>query len=380
MATLALIGARIFTGDGFLDSHAALLDGNTIAGVVPQTELPGDLPQEALSGGILAPGFVDAQVNGGGGVLFNASPDVVSLERIAAAHARHGSTALMPTFITDQPERLNAALAAARDAMAANAPGIVGLHLEGPFLSVTRKGAHDPALIRSISDADVELILKAGIKTLLLTLAPENAPPRLIRRLAQAGAIVSIGHSDASYELAMTAAAAGARGVTHLFNAMSQLGHRAPGIVGAALDHGGLWASIIADGHHVHPAALSTALRAKRGPARLFLITDAMALAASPLDTFYLNGRKVTRRGGVPRLEDGTLAGSALTMDAAVAFTVSNLGVPLDEALRMASLYPAMFLNLQQRGRIAAGYRADLVHLDEQLAAQKVWVAGQPVE
>jgi N-acetylglucosamine-6-phosphate deacetylase len=378
MPLFALTGARVFTGDRFLDDHAVLLDGATIAGLAPLAGLPADMPREALDGGVLAPGFIDAQVNGGGGVLFNATPDAAALARMAAAHARHGTTAMLPTFITDRPDRMQMAIAAACEAIAAGTPGIAGLHLEGPFLSVARKGAHDPALIRPIAEADVDLLLATGVAPLLLTVAPENAAPALIRKLADAGVIVSLGHSDCDYDIAMAAAAAGARGITHLFNAMSQLQHRGPGMVGAALDHGALWGGIIADGIHVHPAALATALRAKRGPARLFLITDAMPLAGSAEEVFFLNGRKVTRHHGMLTLEDGTLAGSDLTMDAALAFTVAQLGVPLDEALRMASLYPAQFLRLDdRRGRIAPGYRADLVHLDAALAARRVWIGGR---
>jgi N-acetylglucosamine-6-phosphate deacetylase len=255
---------------------------------------------------------------------------------------------------------------------------VAGIHLEGPFLSTARKGAHDPSLIRTLSDADVDLILDSGIETVLLTVAAENAAPRLIRRLADGGVIVSLGHTDASYEVAMAAADAGARGITHLFNAMSPLQHRAPGVVGAALDHGGLWCGIIADGHHVHPGALSLALRAKRGPARLFLVSDAMPPAGDPGDIFYLNGRKAERRQGVLVLEDGTLAGSDLTMDAAVRYSVDNLGLGLSEALRMASLYPAQFLRLDDRlGRIAPDYAADLVHLADSLATKAIWIGGK---
>ena len=379
MPTLALLGARLFTGERFLDDHAVLLAGGRIAGVVPIAELPADLPREALSGGVLAPGFVDAQVNGGGGVLFNATPEVPALARMAAAHARHGTTAMLPTFITDTPAHMRRAIEAARAAIAAGTPGIAGLHLEGPFISLARKGAHDSALIRPLTEADVAQLLAIGIAPLVLTVAAEAAPAPLIRRLAEGGVIVSLGHSDASYDAAMTAAEAGARGITHLFNAMSQLEHRGPGMVGAALDHGGLWVGMIADGIHVHPVALRTALRAKRGPARLFLITDAMPLAGSDEDVFELNGRRVTRRNGRLTLEDGTLAGSDLTMDAAVAFAVRNLGVPLEEALRMASLYPAAFLRLSDRGRIAPGCRADLVHLDDALAVRRVWIGGRVV-
>jgi len=381
MPIFALAGTRIFTGERIVDRHAVLVDGATIVALMPRADVPADMPVESLAGGILAPGFIDSQVNGGGSVLFNASPDPVSLARLAAAHARHGSTALLPTFITDRPEGMRAAIQAARRAIAGKVAGVAGIHLEGPFLSTARKGAHDPALIRPITDADVDLVLDCGIETVLLTVAPENAPPRLISRLTAGGVIVSLGHSDASYDVVMAAADAGARGVTHLFNAMSQLQHRAPGVVGAALDHGGLWGGIIADGHHVHPAALSIALRAKRGPGRLFLVTDAMPTAGDANDVFYLNGRKVTRRDGALTLEDGRLAGSDLTMDRAVSYAVRELGMALDEALRMASLYPAQFLRLDARqGRIAAGCLADLVHLDDQLMARKVWIQGAAVQ
>jgi N-acetylglucosamine-6-phosphate deacetylase len=377
MSILALTGARLFTGECFLDGQAVLVDGARIAAIVPASDIPLDAQRQVLPGGILAPGFIDAQVNGGGGILFNERPDPQSLAELAAAHGRCGSTALMPTFITDRPDAMKTAIAAVRQAIAERRPGIAGIHLEGPFLSVARKGAHDPALIRPMTDQDVDLVLDTGLDTVLLTVAPENASPQQIRRLVDGGVTVSLGHTDASYEVAMAAADAGARGVTHLFNAMSQMQHRAPGVVGAALDHGGLWCGIIADGHHVHPAALSNALRAKRGPGRLLLVTDAMPTAGDEGDVFLLNGRKVTRRDGVLTLDDGTLAGSDLTMDAAVAFAVGRLDVSLAEALRMASLYPAEFLGLaDKRGRIAAGHAADLVHLDAGLTATATWIGG----
>jgi N-acetylglucosamine-6-phosphate deacetylase len=378
MTVTALTGARVFTGERFLDRHSVLIDGGKIVGLMPDDAAPPNIRREALGGGILAPGFIDAQVNGGGGFLVSGTVDVPALTGLCAVHGRHGSTALLPTLITDKAEAMSQALAAVREAIAAGVPGVGGIHLEGPFLSTARKGAHDPALIRTLSDADVDLILDSGIETVLLTVAAENAAPRLIRRLADGGVIVSLGHTDASYEVAMAAADAGARGITHLFNAMSPLQHRAPGVVGAALDHGGLWCGIIADGHHVHPGALSLALRAKRGPARLFLVSDAMPPAGDPGDVFYLNGRKAERRQGVLVLEDGTLAGSDLTMDAAVRYSVDNLGLGLSEALRMASLYPAQFLRLDDRlGRIAPDYAADLVHLGDGLATKAIWIGGK---
>ena len=373
----AIRAPRLFTGERFLDDHVVLIgpDGRVEA-VGPPGILPEGRPCRFLPDGLLAPGFIDAQVNGGGGVLFNAVRTPAGVADIAVAHRRFGSTGLLPTFITDRPEARAEAVATARIAVR-EAPGVLGLHLEGPWLAPARKGAHDPALIVPMSDADVDGLLGAGLPVLLVTVAPEAATPGQIRRLTEGGVIVSLGHSDASLEVATAAVEAGARGVTHLFNAMSQLGHRAPGLVGATLDNGGVWAGLIADGHHVDPAALRVALRSKRPPGRLFLVSDAMPPAGSPGDTFTLGGRTVTRRDGRLTLEDGTLAGSDLTMDAALRFAVRHLEVGLGEALRMASLYPAEFLRLDKaRGRLAPGHHADLVWLDDALAVRGTWIGG----
>jgi N-acetylglucosamine-6-phosphate deacetylase len=377
MSLEALVAPRLFNGETFCDHHALLIEGETIAAIVPRSDVPSHAAVTTLPSGLVAPGFIDAQVNGGGGRLFNETPDVDTLGAIAAAHRKHGTTALLPTYITDKPEGMRLAIAAAKAAIEEGVPGIAGIHLEGPYLSVARKGAHDPALIRPLTGEDVDLILGCGIETILLTVAPENAPNHLIRRLAQGGVIVSLGHTDTDYDTAMAAADAGATGITHLFNAMSPLQNREPGVTGAALDHGGLWAGIVADGHHVHRATLSAALRAKRAPGRLFLVSDAMPTAGDANDVFYLNGRKVTRRNGALTLDNGTLAGSDLTMDHAVRFSASHLGIDLGEVLRMASLYPAQFLKLDRRGRLAPGFRADLVHLDETLATRGLWIAGK---
>ena len=374
----ALAGARVFTGDAMLDGQAVLVDGGRIAGLAPHAALPADLPVEELGGGLLAPGFLDAQVNGGGGVLFNETPTAEGAAGVAAAHRRFGTTGCLPTFITDRPERQALAVAAVRTAIAEGRPGVLGIHIEGPHLAVARKGAHDPALIRPMSEADLAALLSTGLETVLVTVAAETVTPAQIRRLVAGGVLVSIGHSDASYEAVMAAAEAGARCVTHLFNAMSQLGHRAPGVVGAALDSGALWAGVIADGVHVEAAALRVALRAKRGPARAFLVSDAMPPAGAPGDTFTLSGRRVTRHGGALTFDDGTLAGADLTMDAALRFAVGPLGQTLEEALRMASLYPAEMLRRADRGRIAAGQAADLVLLDDALRCRRTWIAGVP--
>ncbi len=377
MAPQALCGARVFTGERFLAGHAVLVDDARVLDVLPMADVPAGCARHDLPGGTLAPGFIDAQANGGGGVLFNEARTAEGVAAIARAHARHGTTGLLPTFITDRGDRRAEAVAAVRTAVAAGAPGILGIHLEGPFLAPARKGAHDPGLIRPMTDADVDALLGTGLRTVLLTVAAEAVSPQQVRRLSEGGVIVSLGHSDAPYETAAAAADAGARGVTHLFNAMSQLGHRTPGLVGAALDHGGLWAGLIADGHHVHPAALRVALRAKQGPGRLFLVSDAMPPAGWGGDAFTLGGRAVTRRDGRLTLPDGTLAGSDLTMERAVGFAVEHLGQPLAEALRMASLYPAQFLRLDATcGRIAPGFVADMVLLNDALSVRAVWIAG----
>jgi N-acetylglucosamine-6-phosphate deacetylase len=376
MTRFAIAGAEIFDGSKRRAQHAVIVNDMRILDVVPESVLPGDLPVHRLVGGVLAPGFIDAQANGGGGVLLNDAPNAEGVRIMCDAHARFGTTAMLPTLITDSPAVTAKAVAAVKQAIAGNTRGCLGLHLEGPFLSPERRGAHDANLMRTMTDADVDEILSLGIETLLLTVSPDRVAPANIRRLAQGGAIVSLGHSNATYDQIVAAVDAGARGVTHLYNAMSPLTHRAPGVVGGALDSGDLWCGLIADGHHVHPAAIGIALRAKRQPSRIFLVTDAMSTVGSDQQTIELNGRTVWRRNGVLELEDGTLAGSDLDMMSGVRYLVKQVGVELGEALRMASTYPAEFLKRSDLGHIAAGARADLVHIDDDLNAKAVWRAG----
>jgi N-acetylglucosamine-6-phosphate deacetylase len=375
----ALVGADIFDGDRRHHGMALIVEGNRVAGLVAEAAVPAEARRVDLPGGLLAPGFVDAQVNGGGGVLLNDDPSADGMAAIAVAHRRHGTTALLPTLITDGPQATRAAIDAAIEAVGRR-PGVAGLHLEGPHLAPARKGAHLADLMRPLSEADVDLYVAARerIGVLMVTVAVEQAPPPLIRRLADAGVVVSLGHTDASYEATMEAIAAGARGITHLFNAMSPLGHRGPGVVGAALDAGSVWCGIIADGHHVHPAALAAAIRAKREPGRCFVVTDAMSTVGVAGESFTLGGRTVTRAGGRLTLPDGTLAGSDIDMAASLRVVVRDLGLGLPEALRMVSTYPAAFLGMSDRaGRIAAGRPADLVHLDDDLMVTRTWIAGQ---
>lgn len=383
--TLQLLrGARLFDGNRFHDHSALLIEGGKIIRLIQAGDaLPDNVQIIDLKGGILAPGFIDAQVNGGGGAMLNDGPSAEIMFTIAAGHRPYGTTSLLPTLITDTGEVTAQAMEAAVDAIQAD-KGVAGLHLEGPHLAPAKKGAHLAELMRPVTAADVKAMIITAEKTgcLLVTIAVEQVTPDQVRELAEGGVIVCLGHSDSNYQAAMLRFDAGARGVTHLFNAMSQFGHRAPNLVGAALDHPSVWGGIIADGHHVEPAALRIALRAKRGQGRLFFVTDAMSLVGSGRDTFQLNGRTIRRvEGGYcPKLvlEDGiTLAGSDLDMASALRFGMAMLDLSTEEALRMATSYPAQFLRLEDRGVLAPHKRADLVWLDNACHVKATWIAGQ---
>ena len=366
MTATAILGAEVFDGRTLAEGHALLLEDGLCRGVVPEVEVPADFAARRVEGGTVMPGFVDLQVNGGGGVMVDGRIDVDGLRTVAAAHAARGTAAILPTLITDTPENTRAVVEAVARAVAGGVPGIAGLHLEGPHIAPARKGAHDPALIRPLGADDEALLIEAAARlpNLVVTLAPEAATPDQIVRLARAGVIVSLGHSDCGLAAAMSAIAAGAACVTHLFNAMSQLGNREPGLVGAALESGAVSAGLIADAVHVHPAAMRVALAAKRGPGRLFLVTDAMAPAGTGLTEFRLNGRRVLRRDGRLTLEDGTLAGADLDMPRAVAVLEREVGLPRDEALAMATSVPAGLLRRARGlGRFVPGEPAAAIHL-----------------
>ena len=378
MSRTAYTGARIFDGELWWERSALVVNGDRVEGIIA-ADSPTDAQRVALGGGILAPGFIDLQVNGGGGVQFNLTPDVPSIATICKTYARFGTTACLPTLITDTRQNTALAVAAGISAMEQGVPGFLGLHLEGPHLSVARKGAHDPALIRPMDEGDLVALLAARqrLPNLLTTVAAETVTPNQITRLTEGGVIVSIGHSNATYVAAKAAAEAGASMVTHLFNAQSQIGNREPGVVGAALDLGGLWAGLIADGIHVDAATIGIALRAKRGPGRVFLVTDAMSPTGTDTASFELTGRMVYRKDGALRLADGTLAGADLTMIDAVAYVHKTLGLPLEEALRMASLYPAEAIGIDgERGTLAPSKRADFVHLGDDLEMRRTVIGG----
>lgn len=371
----ALTGARIFTGNSFLDGHAVVIEGPRITAIVPDTELS-DIEHRQLAGGILAPGFIDVQVNGGGGALLNDAPTVDTVRAIAQAHRHFGTTGLLPTVITDAPRVLHQAFDAVRAARTQKVPGVLGIHIEGPFLDSERKGAHAQRFIREMTQDDVAWLTGLDCGCVMLTLAPNRVKPALIRELAAQGVLVSLGHAEASYRDAAEALAAGARAFTHVFNAMSQLNGRDPGMVGAALSDPDSFCGIIADGFHVHDAALKVAFSAKPVD-RMMLISDAMPPAAGGPSTFELQGRLVTRENGRLQLEDGTLAGSNLTMGEAVRYCIGQLKLDLATTLRMASLTPAAFLRMDHElGRIAPGYLASLVHLGDDLQVRATWING----
>lgn len=366
----AYAGAEIFDGSTLRPDGALLLDGGVYHGIVPTRDIPNDYEIETLPGGTILPGFVDLQVNGGGGILFNDDPSVEGLRTIAQAHATTGTRALLPTLITDTPDRTKAAVDAVEAAMRHKVPGIIGIHLEGPHLSVAKKGAHDPALIRPMTDADEAFLQDAArrVPNIMLTVAPENVTNAQITRLSNAGIIVSLGHTDCSMADAQAAFQAGARCVTHLFNAMSQLGSRAPGLVGAALDTGGIHAGLIADDIHVHRASIRVALSAKHADGSVFLVSDAMPTAGSDITEFRLNGRRVLRQNGRLILEDGTLAGADLTFPRALDVLINSVGCNKAVALSMATGYPARLLRHPGTvGGFTSGGQARAIYLDDHL-------------
>ena len=370
---LALCPSRILTPSGFKTGRCLLIENGLIADVVPLKNCPSP---EFLEGD-LVPGFIDLQVNGGGGVLLNDEPTIKGIEEIGRAHRAFGTTGFLPTLISDDLDFIDRAMRAVEAAIEAGIPGVLGIHVEGPFINVEKRGIHDAGKIRRIDDAAVELLgsLMTGIT--LVTLAPELDPPGMIEKLRERRVTVAAGHTAASYEDTRDALRSGVSGFTHLFNAMTQLSARAPGAVGAALESDA-WCGIIADGFHVHPAALRVALRAK-GPDKLVLVTDAMPTVGSGRTTFTLGGRTIHVDNGRIAADDGTLAGSNLNMAAAVANAVQMLEVDLATAVRMASLNPARAIGVDETtGEIRPDLRADLALLDAEGRVVRTWIAGAP--
>lgn len=373
----ALAHGRILVGSAFVEGQAVLVEEGRIAAIAPVADIPGGIPVDDLCGQMLVPGFIDTQVNGGGGVLFNDSPTIDAIAAIGAAHRVFGTTGFLPTLISDELEVVRRGVAAVDGAIAAGVPGVLGIHIEGPFLNSARKGIHDEAKIRPLDAEGFAAVTGLKLGKTLVTLAPEKTTPAMIRRLAGSDVIVAAGHTNGRYAEMRAAIDQGLTGFTHLFNAMSPLTSREPGAVGAALDDARVWCGLIADGHHVDPVAMRVALRCK-GPDKLMLVTDAMPTVGITDKQFMLQGQLIRGVDGVCVNAEGTLAGSDLDMAQAVRNASEMLGVGLETAIGMASANPAAFLGLAHRtGRIAPGLAADLVLLDDACHVTRSWIAGQ---
>ena len=376
MMATALVNGRVLL-DGRLESgKAVLIERDRIAAVVAESDAPARAERYDLAGGLLVPGFIDTQVNGGGGALFNDAPTAETIRTIGRAHRAFGTTGFLPTLISDDLSVIRSGIEAVASAIAEGVPGVLGIHIEGPFLNEHRRGIHDAEKIRALDEEGFSVLTSMNVGRTLVTVAPECTTPEMIARLVDAGIIVSAGHSNGRYADMETAIAAGLSGVTHLFNAMSPLGAREPGVVGAALESDRTWCGMIVDGYHVSPTTLKLALRCKP-PGKFMLVTDAMPSVGSATKEFMLQGKRISARNGVCVDSHGTLAGSDLDMALAVRNAINLLDVEPETAFLMASGAPAAFLGLlDECGTIGGGRRADLVLLDEHLVVRETWISG----
>lgn len=376
--TTALVNGQVFTGDATLSDHSVITADGKISTICPAHQIPAGVEQRVdLGGDLLLPGFVDLQVNGGGGALFNDAPSVETIATIGEAHRGYGTSSFLPTLISDDFDTMRAAIQAVDESIEQGVPGVLGIHLEGPFLNPQRKGAHNADKFRYIDEEAMQLLTSLRHGKTLITIAPELTTSETIRRLVDAGVLVSGGHSAASYAETRTALDAGLSSFTHLFNAMSPLGNREPGMLGAALEDAHSYCGIIVDGYHVHAAALRVALAAKP-KGKIFLVTDAMPTVGATDDTFVLNGETIHSENGRFVNSDGTLAGSDLNMLDAVRNSIKMLDVDWQEAVRMASSYPAHYLGMEQQlGYIKPGQQANFVQVDENFDFVGTWINGE---
>lgn len=377
----ALVNGRVFDGKKLHDGMTVLLNDDRITGLVPELDIPDSIETTwDLNGNILAPGLIDIQVNGGGGVMFNDAPSVETIRRMGVAHRRFGTTGFLPTLISTDFETMKCAIEAVGQAIFEGVPGVLGIHLEGPFLNADKCGIHHVDRFRKLDEAAFEMLTSMKDGCTLVTVAPEKTDAEMISRLTDQGVLVFGGHSAATYEQAQDALQAGMRGFTHLFNAMSPLETRAPGMVGAALHDEKSWVGIIADGHHVHPAAFAVAVAAKQN-GRALLVTDAMASVGSERRSFSFDGDEITAIDGCCRTASGQLAGSDLDMISAVRNAARFANINPSEALRMASEYPAHALSLgNELGQIRPGYKASFIEVDENLNLYRSWIDGEVSE
>ena len=376
MTDFAITNARVFDGTDFHNGKAVIVRYGKVDAIVESRDIPGNIVVIDAENQTLAPGLIDVQVNGGGGVLLNDEPNVDGIRAIMAGHRKYGTTAMLPTLITDHRDKMEAAITAVADAINQEVAGIVGIHLEGPYLNAERKGVHDATIIRPMEDDAIDLLTRLPNGRILVTMAPEKAAKGTIKKLTDHGVLVCAGHTAGTYSHIQAAIAEGMRGFTHLFNAMSPMTHREPGVAGAAMADDSTWCGLIADGYHVHPAVLKIAIHAK-AKGKIMLVTDAMPTVGAAEKRFVLGGEEIIATDGRCALADGTLAGSDLDMIAAVKNCVEMVGIDLGEALRMASLYPAAFLKLDDvMGHIAPGYQADMILFDDDYNVTRSWIKG----
>ncbi len=379
MAT-AIINGQIFNGESLFSDQAVIVENGRVSEILPQDQLSATIGiGYDLNGGFLVPGFIDLQVNGGGGVLFNNAPTVETIRTIGNAHRRYGTTGFLPTLISDDFDVMRKAVAAVAQAIDEGVPGVLGIHLEGPFLNAEKKGAHDAKKFCLIDEQGFDIITSLAAGKTLITIAPELSSPDMIKRITAEGVIVCAGHSGANYDQTCEALAAGVSGFTHLYNAMTALQSREPGMVGAALADKNSWFGIIADGYHMHPASFKIAVAAKQQGGAI-LVTDAMPTVGATNKSFVLDGETITAVNGQCVNAAGSLAGSDLDMVSAVNNAVKFAGIDWQEAVRMASLYPAQALGIaDQLGYIKPGYKANFVALDAQRNVKHTWINGESV-
>lgn len=374
MAQLRFHAQRLFDGHSFIDDQVLTITDGVISAIDQNTD-----DADITVAGLVVPGYIDLQVNGGGGALFNDEPSVDSLKTIMAAHAKFGTTAMMPTLITDKIEVMAQAAEAVAQAIATKIPGIIGVHFEGPHLSLAKKGTHCAELIRPIADAEWKILSRQDIGEVMVTLAPETVSAQDITRMVKLGIKVCLGHTNADFATAQKAVDAGATGFTHLFNAMSPLQGREPGVVGCALLNDNTQCGLIVDGHHVDFTSCQLAIKTKPAGG-IFLVTDAMPPVGTDMKEFPLYDRTVYVENGKLTSTTGELAGSSLDMATAVKNTHLGLKIPLDESLRMASLYPAQYLyeNKERvRGQLSIGMQADMLVLTDDLSVGETWISGE---
>lgn len=365
---------KILTPDGIMSNAEITIRDGRIDSIEPAID-----PDEVMPG-TLIPGYIDTQVNGGGGVLFNQTPDAEHLKRLAQAHLSFGTTSMLPTLITDGESTMHRAADAIAECIQQQHPTIIGVHFEGPFINTAKKGVHEASFIRYPKDSELAILTRKDIGRVLVTVAPDNVDPGFITELTKEGVLVSLGHSNATIEQALTALNAGATGFTHLYNAMSALQSRAPGMVGAAFHSPESFCGLIVDHHHVHPDSVAIAIKIK-GAERIMLVTDAMAHVGTEATNLRFFNTVIERHGDKLITPDGTLAGSCLDMHQAVLNCFRDLNLPFTDSVVMASQTPAHFLRLDQHiGSIVPGKIANLLLIDEQYNIAETWLHGELVQ